>query len=228
MIFQDPFASLNPRMMVKDIILEPMLPHGIGSTHNERMAIVSKTMESVGLDTDMLSRYPHEFSGGQRQRIAIARVLTVRPKLLVCDEATSALDVSIQAQILNLFDELKQSYSLTYLFITHNLSVVEYLSDMVAVMYLGRIVERGTTAEVFDHTKHPYTQALLSAAPSIGTSSRDGKIHLGGDVPSPVAPPPGCHFHPRCPYRMDRCERVYPGPSQFSKTHTCTCYLYSS
>jgi peptide/nickel transport system ATP-binding protein len=185
-------------------------------------------MESVGLDADMLYRYPHEFSGGQRQRIAIARVLSLRPKLLVCDEATSALDVSIQAQILNLFTELKKRYALTYLFITHNLPVVEYLSDMVAVMYLGRIVERGTTAEVFDRTKHPYTRALLSAAPSIGAASRDGKIHLKGDVPSPVATPPGCHFHPRCPYRMDRCERVYPGPSQFSKTHTCTCYLYSS
>jgi peptide/nickel transport system ATP-binding protein len=185
-------------------------------------------MESVGLDEDMLSRYPHEFSGGQRQRIAIARVLSLKPRLLVCDEVTSALDVSIQAQILNLFNDLKQSYSLTYLFITHNLSVVEYLSDMVAVMYLGRIVERGTTAEVFDHTKHPYTQALLAAAPAIGTVSRDGRIHLGGDVPSPLAPPPGCHFHPRCPYRMPRCDQAYPAPSQFSETHACTCYLYSS
>jgi peptide/nickel transport system ATP-binding protein len=227
-VFQDPFASLNPRMMVKDIILEPMLPHGIGSSQSERMSLVNSVMESVGLDADMLYRYPHEFSGGQRQRIAIARVLSLRPKLLVCDEATSALDVSIQAQILNLFTELKKSYALTYLFITHNLSVVEYLSDMVAVMYLGRIVEQGTTAEVFDRTKHPYTRALLSAAPSIGAASRDGKIHLKGDVPSPVAPPPGCYFHPRCPYRMPRCELVYPPPSQFSKTHACTCYLYSS
>jgi len=226
-VFQDPFSSLNPRMMVKDIIQEPMLPHGIGSSHSERMSIVSNIMESVGLDADMLVRYPHEFSGGQRQRIAIARVLSLRPKLLVCDEATSALDVSIQAQILNLFNELKKSYALTYLFITHNLSVVEYLSDMVAVMYLGRIVERGSTAEVFDRTKHPYTRALLSAAPSVGAAERGEKIHLTGDVPSPIAPPRGCHFHPRCPYRMDRCEEMYPSPSCFSETHSCSCYLYS-
>jgi len=183
-------------------------------------------MEAVGLSSDMLNRYPHEFSGGQRQRIAIARVLTVQPKLLICDEATSALDVSIQAQILNLFDELKRRYSLTYLFITHNLSIVEYLSDMVAVMYLGRIVERGTTAEVFDRTRHPYTQALLSAAPVINPATGANKIHLTGDVPSPITPPSGCHFHPRCPYKMPPCETTYPPLSHFSETHSCTCYLY--
>ena len=226
-VFQDPFSSLNPRMMVKDIIQEPMLPHGIGGSHRERMNMVSTALESVGLDTDMLNRYPHEFSGGQRQRIAIARVLPLKPRLLVCDEATSALDVSIQAQILNLFNELKKEYSLTYLFITHNLSVVEYLSDMVAVMYLGRIVERGTTADVFDRTRHPYTRALLSAAPSVA-GEKGEKIHLAGDVPSPLAPPQGCHFHPRCPYRMPRCEVTYPAPSHFSETHSCSCHLYSS
>jgi peptide/nickel transport system ATP-binding protein len=226
-IFQDPFSSLNPRMMVKDIILEPMLPHGIGSSAGERMAMVGRLMESVGLEEDMLSRYPHEFSGGQRQRIAIARVLSLKPRLLVCDEVTSALDVSIQAQMLNLFNDLKTSYALTYLFITHNLSVVEYLSDMVAVMYLGRIVERGSTAEVFDRTTHPYTRALLAAAPSAGAAARGEKIRLAGDVPSPLAPPRGCHFHPRCPSRMKRCEEVYPLPSHFSKTHSCCCHLYS-
>jgi len=225
-VFQDPFSSLNPRMMVGDIIQEAMLPHRIGSNHDERMAIVRNTMEAVGLSSDMLNRYPHEFSGGQRQRIAIARVLTVQPKLLICDEATSALDVSIQAQILNLFDELKRRYSLTYLFITHNLSVVEYLSDMVAVMYLGRIVERGTTADVFDRTKHPYTQALLSAAPVINPATGAHKIHLTGDVPSPISPPSGCHFHPRCPYKMPQCEIIFPAQSHFSQTHSCTCYLY--
>jgi peptide/nickel transport system ATP-binding protein len=175
----------------------------------------------------MIFRYPHEFSGGQRQRIAIARVLAVKPKFIVCDEATSALDVSIQAQILNLFDELKKKYTLTYLFITHNLSVVEYLSDKVAVMYLGRIVERGTTAEVFDNTKHPYTKALLSAVPTIDPKTRVEKIHLKGDVPSPINPPQGCHFHPRCPHKMARCESTYPTLSHFSDTHSCHCYLYS-
>ncbi len=226
-IFQDPFSSLNPRMMVKDIMLEPMLPHGVGSSASERMAMVNTLMESVGLEGDMLYRYPHEFSGGQRQRIAIARVLALTPRLLVCDEATSALDVSIQAQILNLLSDLKRRYALTYLFITHNLSVVEYLADMVAVMYLGRIVERGSTAEVFDRARHPYTRALLAAAPSIGAAQRAEKIQLPGDVPSPLAPPRGCHFHPRCPSRMDHCDRAYPPLSYFSETHSCCCYLYS-
>jgi peptide/nickel transport system ATP-binding protein len=155
--------------------------------------------KTVGLSQDMIYRYPHEFSGGQRQRIAIARALALKPKFIVCDEATSALDVSIQAQILNLFDELKKEYGLTYLFITHNLSVVEYLSDMVAVMYLGRIVERGTAAEVFDTTTHPYTKALLSAVPTIDPETSAEKIHLKGDVPSPIHPPPGCHFPPIFP-----------------------------
>lgn len=226
-IFQDPFSSLNPRMMVGEIIQEGMAAHKIGKNLNERMGMVKELMETVGLNPEMIHRYPHEFSGGQRQRIAIARVLAVRPKFIVSDEATSALDVSIQAQILNLFDELKRKYSLTYLFITHNLSVVEYLSDHVAVMYLGRIVERGTTADVFDNTKHPYTKALLSAIPTIDPKTGAEKIHLTGDVPSPINPPLGCHFHPRCPHKMPVCESTYPPLSCFSDTHSCHCYLYS-
>lgn len=226
-IFQDPFSSLNPRMMAGEIIQEGMVTHGIGKNYAERMGMVKELMETVGLNADMIYRYPHEFSGGQRQRIAIARVLALRPKLIVCDEATSALDVSIQAQILNLFDELKKHYGLTYLFITHNLSVVEYLSDKVAVMYLGRIVERGTTVEVFENTKHPYTKALLSAVPTIDPKTGVEKIHLKGDVPSPINPPQGCYFHPRCPYKMPKCELAYPDLSRFSDTHSCHCYLYS-
>ena len=225
-IFQDPFSSLNPRMMVGEIIQEGMIAHGIGKNRDERLRLVKELMETVGLSPDMLYRYPHEFSGGQRQRIAIARSLALKPKFIVCDEATSALDVSIQAQILNLFDELKKKYGLTYLFITHNLSVVEYLSDMVAVMYLGRIVERGTAAEVFDNTKHPYTKALLSAVPTIDSETGAEKIHLKGDVPSPINPPKGCHFHPRCSYKMSKCESDYPGPSNFSSTHSSHCFLY--
>jgi peptide/nickel transport system ATP-binding protein len=226
-IFQDPFSSLNPRMMVGEIIQEGMAAHKIGRNLNERMGMVKELMETVGLNPDMIYRYPHEFSGGQRQRIAIARVLAIKPKFIVSDEATSALDVSIQAQILNLFDELKKKYALTYLFITHNLSVVEYLSDNVAVMYLGRIVERGTTAEVFDNTKHPYTKALLSAIPTIDPKTGAEKIHLKGDVPSPINPPQGCHFHPRCHHKMPKCESTYPPLSRFSDTHSCHCYLYS-
>lgn len=226
-IFQDPFSSLNPRMMVGEIIQEGMIVHGIGKNRDERVRLVKELMETVGLTPDMIYRYPHEFSGGQRQRIAIARALALKPKFIVCDEATSALDVSIQAQILNLFDDLKKKYGLTYLFITHNLSVVEYLSDEVAVMYLGRIVERGTTTEIFDTTKHPYTKALLSAVPTIDPKTRVEKIHLKGDVPSPINPPQGCHFHPRCPDKMPKCELVYPSLSHFSETHSCHCYLYS-
>jgi len=214
-------------MMIGELIQEGMIAHGIGKNRDERLRLVKELMETVGLSPDMIYRYPHEFSGGQRQRIAIARVLALKPKFIVCDEATSALDVSIQAQILNLFDDLKKKYGLTYLFITHNLSVVEYLSDMVAVMYLGRIVERGTAAEVFDNTKHPYTKALLSAVPTIDSETGAEKIHLKGDVPSPINPPQGCYFHPRCPYKMDKCESDYPGPSNFSSTHSSHCFLYS-
>ena len=227
-IFQDPYASLNPRAMVGQTIQEGMITHGIGANRSEREDRVCKLMQRVGLSPDMVSRYPHEFSGGQRQRIGIARCLAVEPEFIVCDEATSALDVSVQAQILNLLMELQDDLNLTYLFITHNLSVVEYLADEVAVMYLGRIVERGTTEEIFDQPKHPYTRALLSTVPKIDPETGIEKIQLEGDVPSPINPPKGCHFHPRCPETMPHCSEAYPDEVAFTETHSCRCYLYDA
>jgi peptide/nickel transport system ATP-binding protein len=187
---------------------------------------IDALLDSVGLPPEAKWRYPHEFSGGQRQRIAIARALAVNPKLIICDEPTSALDVSVQAQILNLLKDLQSNLGLAYLFITHNISVVEYLADEVAVMYLGRIVERGTVDEVLTTPKHPYTQALLSAVPVIELESKRPIIHLHGDLPSPAHPPAGCHFHPRCPHAMSVCAEIYPATSSFSSTHTARCYLY--
>ena len=227
-IFQDPYASLNPRMTVGAIIQEGMQTHGIGASDNERQARVAELMRRVGLSPDMVTRYPHEFSGGQRQRIGIARCLAVDPEFIVCDEATSALDVSVQAQILNLLKSLQVDFNLTYLFITHNLSVVEYFADEVAVMYLGRIVERGTTEEIFDSPKHPYTRALLSAVPKMDEQTGVEKIRLEGDVPSPINRPVGCHFHPRCPEVMSICKDEYPGATDFTQTHSCHCYLYQA
>ncbi len=225
-IFQDPYSSLNPRAMVGQTIQEGMITHGIGENRSEREDRVRELMQRVGLSPDMVNRYPHEFSGGQRQRIGIARCLAVEPEFIVCDEATSALDVSVQAQILNLLKELQDDLDLTYLFITHNLSVVEYLADEVVVMYLGRIVERGTTEEIFDGPKHPYTRALLSAVPKIDPETGIEKIQLEGDVPSPINPPKGCHFHPRCPDVMPHCSEAYPDEIAFTETHSCQCYLY--
>ena len=225
-IFQDPYSSLNPRAMIGQTIQEGMITHGIGENRSEREDRVRELMQRVGLSPDMVNRYPHEFSGGQRQRIGIARCLAVEPEFIVCDEATSALDVSVQAQILNLLKELQDDLDLTYLFITHNLSVVEYLADEVAVMYLGRIVERGTTEEIFDGPKHPYTRALLSAVPKIDPETGIAKIQLEGDVPSPINPPKGCHFHPRCPDAMPHCSEAYPDEIAFTETHSCRCYLY--
>ncbi len=225
-IFQDPYASLNPRMTVGAIIQEGMQTHGIGASDGERQARVAELMRRVGLSPDMVTRYPHEFSGGQRQRIGIARCLAVDPEFIVCDEATSALDVSVQAQILNLLKSLQVDFNLTYLFITHNLSVVEYFADEVAVMYLGRIVERGTTEEIFDSPKHPYTRALLSAVPKMDEQTGVEKIRLEGDVPSPINRPVGCHFHPRCPEVMSICKDEYPSATDFTQTHSCRCYLY--
>jgi peptide/nickel transport system ATP-binding protein len=223
-VFQDPYASLNPRMRVAEILAEGMQSLGIGRSDRERRKRIEGLLDQVGLPAEALARYPHEFSGGQRQRIAIARALAVEPKLIVCDEPTSALDVSVQAQILNLLKSLQNRLGVAYLFITHNISIVEYLAHEVAVMYLGRIVERGTVAEVLDNPRHPYTAALLSAVPVV-----DGKrdiIRLSGELPSPVNPPSGCHFHPRCPEAMPECRQAYPGPSALSRTRTVNCFLY--
>jgi peptide/nickel transport system ATP-binding protein len=225
-IFQDPYAALDPRMMVGEIVMEGMTAHGIGHSRSEREEKVQAILTQVGLDPQMINRYPHEFSGGQRQRIGIARCLAVEPDFIVCDEATSALDVSVQAQILNLLETLQTELQLTYLFITHNLGVVEYLADEVAVMYLGRIVERGTTEAVFRFPRHPYTQALLSAVPKLEADTGAQKIRLAGDVPSPVHPPSGCHFHPRCPYVMPHCREQYPPMYQLSASHAVNCFLY--
>lgn len=226
-IFQDPYSSLNPRMMVGEIIQEGMLTHKIGSNGSEREEKTVEIMSKVGLDSDMLHRYPHEFSGGQRQRIVIARCLAVAPEFLICDEATSALDVSVQAQILNLLKDLQTEFDLTYIFITHDLSIVEYFADDVMVMYLGRIVERGKTVDIFDDFKHPYTRALMSAIPRIDPESGRRKVRLEGDVPSPANPPSGCHFHPRCPRAMPVCSETYPRETNFSQSHACRCHLYS-
>jgi len=207
-IFQDPFSSLNPRMTVLDIITEGLIQHRMIGI-SERKQAGEKLLDDVGLTHDALHRYPHEFSGGQRQRISIARAISLRPELIICDEAVSALDVSIQAQIINLLMDLRDSYHLSYLFITHDLSVVRHISDRVSVMYLGQIVEEGPVARIIDNPIHPYTRALISAVPQV--HSTDHKhIILPGDVPSPSAPPAGCRFHPRCPYAMDACQEINP------------------
>ena len=218
-IFQDPYGSLNPRMTVGQMLLEPLILHS-----KNRKNRVEELLDLVGLAPEHAGRYPHEFSGGQRQRIAIARALAVEPKLIVCDEPTSALDVSVQAQILNLLKSLQERLGVAYLFITHNISIVEYLAHEVAVMYLGRIVERGTVEEVLGNPRHPYTAALLSAVPMV-----DGKreiIRLSGELPSPVNPPAGCHFHPRCPEALPECRQAYPEAIRLSRTRTVNCVLY--
>jgi len=224
-IFQDPYSSMNPRMLVGDIVEEGMLAQGIGRTRAERRARVEELFDRVGLSASHVQRYPHEFSGGQRQRICIARALAVDPKLVICDEPTSALDVSVQAQILNLLKQLQNELGLSYLFITHNLAVVSYLADRVAVMYLGRIVEEGPVAEVLERPLHPYTQSLLSAVPQIDPASRRKIIRLQGDLPSPAEPPRGCHFHPRCPQAMPRCREAYP-ETRMSENHSVRCFLH--
>ena len=225
-IFQDPYSSMNPRMMVGDIIEEGMLAQNIGASASERQQRIDALLTQVGLSAEAKHRYPHEFSGGQRQRICIARALAVNPKVIVCDEPTSALDVSVQAQILNLLKGLQDELGLAYLFITHNMSVVEYLAHTVAVMYLGRIVEQGRVEEVLKNPKHPYTQALLSAVPTLDETTQREVIHLQGDLPSPVNPPQGCHFHPRCPHVTDACRARYPRYTKLSDTHSVNCFLY--
>ncbi|MFP4074864.1 MAG: dipeptide ABC transporter ATP-binding protein [Halochromatium sp.] len=209
-IFQDPFASMNPRMLVGDIVGEGLQSLALEQGRAARRRRVAALLEQVGIDEQAMDRYPHEFSGGQRQRICIARALAVEPKVIVCDEPTSALDVSVQAQILNLLKRLQDRLGLSYLFITHDLSVVAYLAHEVAVMYLGRIVEQGRAAEVLDEPRHPYTQALLSAVPMMDKAERRQIIRLTGDMPSPATPPAGCHFHPRCPLAIPECARAYP------------------
>jgi peptide/nickel transport system ATP-binding protein len=224
-VFQDPYASLNPRMRVADILEEGRRALGILGKPEEERRRIDDLLRHVGLDPGARDRYPHEFSGGQRQRIAIARALAVNPRLIVCDEPTSALDVSVQAQILNLLRRLQEEMGLAYLFITHNLAVVAYLADEVAVMYLGRIVEHGTVREVLETPRHPYTRALLSAIPAI-EGGRE-RIRLQGELPSPVSPPSGCHFHPRCPQAQARCRAAYPARTQLTGTHSVSCFLYA-
>jgi len=223
MIFQDPFASLNPRMKVRDIITEAPLVHGLISPA-EREAFLDDLMLRVGLDPEFKNRYPHQFSGGQRQRVGIARALAVKPEFIVCDEPIAALDVSIQAQILNLFSALRKDLGLTYLFISHDLGVVQHLSDRVAIMYLGRIVELAPTEALFKAPNHPYTRALLDEVPSIDKRHRRF-TPVKGEIPSPLNPPPGCHFHPRCPHAMEPCRQEPPAFKAIAPGHFSACYL---
>jgi len=227
-IFQDPVSSMNPRMLVEDIIAEGLVAQNIGANRKERSRIVADLLQKVGLPANSAMRYPHEFSGGQRQRICIARALAVNPDVIVCDEPTSALDVSVQAQILNLLKELQDTLQLSYLFITHNISVVSYLAHEVAVMYLGKIVEQGTMEEIFDNPSHPYTRSLLEAVPVPDPTAKGERNALQGDMPSPANPPSGCHFHPRCPEADENCKKAYPQEMTLSETHRVFCMKVST
>jgi oligopeptide/dipeptide ABC transporter ATP-binding protein len=223
-VFQDPMASLDPRMRVRDAVAEGMESFGIGADHAERTERVAELFTRVQLDPNHMSRYPHEFSGGQRQRICIARALAVEPRLLICDEATSALDVSIQAQILNLLRDLQEEFGLAYLFITHDLRVVRYIADRIAVMYLGQIVEEGPNERIFEAPQHPYTKGLLAAVPSADPERRTIAAGVTGDIPSPVNPPSGCRFHTRCSVAFERCPEEAPPLYRIGDTHS-RCFL---
>jgi len=227
MIFQDPFASLDPRMTIGRILSEPFKVHD-ACPPRERLERARALLETVGLKTAYLNRYPHEFSGGQRQRISIARAIALNPELVVADEPVSALDVSIQAQILNLLKDLQEEFRLTYIFISHDLSVVDHFCDRVAVMYLGRIIEVAPRDELFRNPRHPYTQALIEAVPRVGTGKKEMTPALRGEVPSPIAPPSGCHFHPRCPKRHDGCDRDYPALVEAGPGHRVACRLFGA
>jgi len=223
-IFQDPYASLNPRMTIRTIVGEPFAIHGIASG-SERETRIADLLKTVGLDSSVMNRYPHEFSGGQRQRIGIARALALKPKFIVADEPVSALDVSIQAQIINLLADLQQQFGLTYLFISHAIPVIEHISTRIGVMYLGKLVEVGTSRQICTSPKHPYTQALLSAVPIPDPAAKKQRVVLRGDVPTPINPPPGCRFHTRCPIAVDRCKTEEPPLRQIEDGRDVACHL---
>lgn len=226
MIFQDPYASLNPRKTVRQTLEEPLTFHHRHLSKKEVKEKVAVVMDQVGVDPQWVDRYPHEFSGGQRQRISIARALMVDPEFIVADEPVSALDVSIQAQIINLLIDLQEEFDLSYIIIAHDLAVVEHICDRIAVMYLGKIVEMAAYDDIYNHPKHPYTEALLSAIPVPDPKMHKRRIILKGDVPSPINPPMGCHFHPRCPHRMEHCDKDEPHLKDMGDNHFVACYLY--
>ena len=224
-VFQDPYSSLNPRMTVKDILEEPFIIHHNFTSNRQRLEEAKGLLGIVGLELSSLDKYPHQFSGGQRQRIAVARALALKPQLIVADEPVSALDVSVQAQIVSLFEELQAHYNLTYLFISHGIPVVEYISHTIGVMYLGKLVEVGSRSEITENPLHPYTQILLASVPVLNSVTPRETSHLEGEVPSPINPPSGCRFHTRCPFVMERCKSEVPREIRLTQTHRVSCHL---